>query len=147
MVGEIRDLETAEIAVQASLTGHLVMSTLHTNTAVGAVTRLIDMGVEPFLLSSSLVGMLAQRLVRVLCPDCKTPRPANASEASFLNQTTATVYEPNGCDACQNSGYRGRTGIYELVVVDDHLRQLIHDRASEQEPPRLRPAQSNEHQR
>ena len=133
MVGEIRDLETAEIAVQASLTGHLVMSTLHTNTAVGAVTRLIDMGVEPFLLSSSLVGMLAQRLVRVLCPDCKTPRPANASEAAFLNQTTATVYDANGCEACQNSGYRGRTGIYELVVVDDTLRQLIHDRASEQE--------------
>jgi general secretion pathway protein E len=133
MVGEIRDLETAEIAVQASLTGHLVMSTLHTNTAVGAVTRLIDMGVEPFLLSSSLVGMLAQRLVRVLCEDCKSPRPANASEAAFLKQTSCTVYEPVGCDTCQGSGYRGRTGIYELVVMDDTLRQLIHDRASEQE--------------
>ncbi|HEY5646475.1 MAG TPA: ATPase, T2SS/T4P/T4SS family, partial [Pseudomonadales bacterium] len=133
MVGEIRDLETAEIAVQASLTGHLVMSTLHTNTAVGAVTRLIDMGVEPFLLSSSLVGMLAQRLVRVLCDECKVARPANASEAAFLRQTAATVYEPKGCEACQGSGYRGRTGIYELVVVDDSMRQLIHDRASEQE--------------
>jgi general secretion pathway protein E len=108
------------------------MSTLHTNTAVGAVTRLIDMGVEPFLLSSSLVGMLAQRLVRVLCPDCKTARPANASEASFLRQTTATVYEPNGCEACQGSGYRGRTGIYELVPVDDHLQAMIHQGESEQ---------------
>jgi general secretion pathway protein E len=133
MVGEIRDLETAETAVQASLTGHLVMSTLHTNTAVGAVTRLIDMGVEPFLLSSSLVGMLAQRLVRVLCSDCKAPRPANASERNFLGQSSATVFEAAGCDACQNTGYRGRTGIYELVLVDDTIRQLIHDRASEQE--------------
>ena len=133
MVGEIRDLETAEIAVQASLTGHLVMSTLHTNTAVGAVTRLIDMGVEPFLLSSSLVGVLAQRLVRVLCPDCKTFRPANGSELQFLRVANARVYEPVGCDECQHSGYRGRTGIYELITIDDTLRQLIHDRVSEQE--------------
>ncbi len=133
MVGEIRDLETAEIAVQASLTGHLVMSTLHTNTAVGAVTRLIDMGVEPFLLSSSLVGVLAQRLVRVLCPECKTARPANASELEFLRATSATVYEPHGCEHCQQSGYRGRTGIYELITIDDTIRQLIHDRVSEHE--------------
>ena len=133
MVGEIRDLETAEIAVQASLTGHLVMSTLHTNTAVGAVTRLMDMGVEPFLLSSSLVGVLAQRLVRTLCPDCRTTRPANPAELQFLKETQATVYEADGCDACSQSGFRGRTGIYELVVVDDRIRQLIHDRVSEQE--------------
>ena len=133
MVGEIRDLETAEIAVQASLTGHLVMSTLHTNTAVGAVTRLIDMGVEPFLLSSSLVGVLAQRLVRVLCPECKTPRPANSTELQFLRAPSATIYEPSGCEHCQQSGYRGRTGIYELINIDDTMRQLIHDRASEQE--------------
>jgi general secretion pathway protein E len=133
MVGEIRDIETAEIAVQASLTGHLVMSTLHTNTAVGAVTRLIDMGVEPFLLSSSLVGMLAQRLVRVLCPDCRVQRPATRSELDFLEQPSALVYESEGCEACQHSGYRGRTGIYELVLVDETLRQLIHDRASEHE--------------
>lgn len=133
MVGEIRDLETAEIAVQASLTGHLVMSTLHTNTAVGAVTRLMDMGVEPFLLSSSLVGVLAQRLVRTLCPDCREPRPATTAELQFLKETSATVYEAKGCDACSHSGYRGRTGIYELVVVDDTIRQLIHDRVSEQE--------------
>jgi general secretion pathway protein E len=133
MVGEIRDLETAEIAVQASLTGHLVMSTLHTNTAVGAVTRLIDMGVEPFLLSSSLVGVLAQRLVRVLCPDCKTFRPASGSELQFLRVADARVYEPQGCESCQHSGYRGRTGIYELITIDDTLRQLIHDRVSEHE--------------
>jgi general secretion pathway protein E len=133
MVGEIRDLETAEIAVQASLTGHLVMSTLHTNTAVGALTRLVDMGVEPFLLSSSLVGVLAQRLVRVLCPECKTFRPANGGELEFLRVTDARVYESNGCDLCQHSGYRGRTGIYELITIDDTLRQLIHDRVSEHE--------------
>ncbi len=133
MVGEIRDIETAEVAVQASLTGHLVMSTLHTNTAVGAITRLIDMGVEPFLLSSSLVGMLAQRLVRVLCPKCKEHRSATASELEFLDQPSAFVYEARGCDACQGTGYRGRTGIYELVPVDDDMRQLIHDQVSEQE--------------
>jgi general secretion pathway protein E len=133
MVGEIRDLETAEIAVQASLTGHLVMSTLHTNTAVGALTRLVDMGVEPFLLSSSLVGVLAQRLVRVLCPECKTFRPANGGELEFLRASDARIYEPNGCDLCQHSGYRGRTGIYELITIDDTLRQLIHDRVSEHE--------------
>jgi general secretion pathway protein E len=132
MVGEIRDLETAEVAVQASLTGHLVMSTLHTNTAIGAVNRLIDMGVEPFLLSSSLVGVLAQRLVRVLCPDCKSPRNATATELQFLRLADATVFEPRGCDQCQHTGFRGRMGIYELVLVDDTLRQLIHDRASEQ---------------
>ncbi|MEM6708771.1 MAG: type II secretion system ATPase GspE [Pseudomonadota bacterium] len=133
MVGEIRDLETAEIAVQASLTGHMVMSTLHTNTAVGAVTRLADMGVEPFLLSSSLVGVLAQRLVRTLCPDCKAPRKATPSELRFLQEESATVYEPVGCDHCGHSGYRGRTGIYEVVVIDETMRQLIHDRVSEQE--------------
>ena len=136
MVGEIRDLETAEIAVQASLTGHLVLSTLHTNTAVGAVTRLQDMGIEPFLLSSSLLGSLAQRLVRVLCDDCKTPYQASASELEMLGlpaNESCTLYHPNGCEVCNNQGYRGRTGIYELVLVDDTLRQLIHDRAGELE--------------
>ena len=132
MVGEIRDLETAEIAVQASLTGHLVLSTLHTNTAVGAVTRLVDMGIEPFLLSSSLIGCLAQRLVRVLCPQCRAERPARSSELEFLQLDAATVFDPAGCDACGRSGYRGRTGIYELVVIDEAMRQLIHDQASEQ---------------
>lgn len=133
MVGEIRDLETAETAVQASLTGHLVMSTLHTNTAVGAVTRLMDMGVEPFLLSSSLVGCLAQRLVRVLCSDCRRQRSATKAELEFLGEGSAQVFEAQGCDRCGQSGYRGRTGIYELVVVDEALRQLVHDKASEQE--------------
>jgi general secretion pathway protein E len=132
MVGEIRDIETAEIAVQASLTGHLVMSTLHTNTAVGAVTRLIDMGVEPFLLSSSLIGVLAQRLVRVLCHECRQPRPADSTELAFLQESTATVYQAQGCAACSQSGYAGRTGIYEMVSVDERLRELIHDAASEQ---------------
>ena len=135
MVGEIRDLETAEIAVQASLTGHLVLSTLHTNSAVGAVTRLQDMGIEPFLLSSSLLGALAQRLVRLLCPDCKSAHPASDSEREMLAMAaddTRPIYRPVGCEACNQSGYRGRTGIYELVIVDGVMRDLIHDRASEQ---------------
>ena len=134
MVGEIRDLETAEIAVQASLTGHLVLSTLHTNTAVGAVTRLQDMGIEPFLLSSSLLGALAQRLVRVLCDDCKTPYEPSAGEKTLIGlreDEACTLYHPNGCEHCNNQGYRGRTGIYELVIIDETMRQLIHDQAGE----------------
>ena len=133
MVGEIRDLETAEIAVQASLTGHLVMSTLHTNTAVGAVTRLIDMGVEPFLLSSSLIGVLAQRLVRVLCHECREPRPANSTELAFLQERATNVYQAKGCPACSHSGFSGRTGIYEMLAINEKMRELIHDAASEQE--------------
>ena len=135
MVGEIRDLETAETAVQASLTGHLVMSTVHTNTAVGSVTRLVDMGVEPFLIASSVVGMLAQRLVRVLCPSCKVPSEANAMEQQLLGEAArgATIYRPGGCEECGNSGFKGRTGIYELATADDGLRERIHDRASEHE--------------
>ena len=135
MVGEIRDLETAEIAVQASLTGHLVLSTLHTNTAVGAVTRLRDMGVEPFLLSSSLLGMLAQRLVRILCPDCKQAYTAGERECRVFDlprNKPPTLYKPVGCDLCKRTGYRGRTGIYELVVVDDEMRGMIHDGSGEQ---------------
>ena len=135
MIGEIRDLETAEIAVQASLTGHLVLSTLHTNTAVGAITRLMDMGIEPFLLSSSLLGVLAQRLVRLLCPDCKAPAEPTDGERRLMGLQSGeavTVYRPAGCEHCNQLGYRGRTGIYELVVVDDAMRQLIHDKASEQ---------------
>jgi general secretion pathway protein E len=132
MVGEIRDLETAEVAVQASLTGHMVMSTLHTNTAIGAVNRLIDMGVEPFLLSSSLIGVLAQRLVRVLCPDCKRSRDAHPDELEFLELPSARVWEASGCESCQHTGYRGRVGIYELISIDDVLRQQIHDRSAEQ---------------
>ena len=132
MVGEIRDIETAEIAVQASLTGHLVLSTLHTNTAVGAVTRLRDMGLEPFLLASSLIGVLAQRLVRVLCPDCKQPRAASQSECQLLGESQAQIYEAKGCEACNHTGYRGHPGIYELILVDESLRVMIHDGESEQ---------------
>ena len=134
MIGEIRDLETAQIAVQASLTGHLVFATLHTNDAVSAVTRLVDMGVEPFLLASSLIGVGAQRLVRRLCLECRKPFAADAAQlrALGLAPTDGTLYSAQGCAACSGSGYRGRTGIYELLTVDDDLRRLIHDRASEQ---------------
>jgi general secretion pathway protein E len=136
MVGEIRDLETAEIAVQASLTGHLVLSTLHTNTAVGAITRLRDMGVEPFLLASSVIGLLAQRLVRVLCPDCKDAYVADERELAMLgldaNDTPPRLYRPRGCARCNDSGFHGRTGVYELVPVDNDLRTMIHDGTGEQ---------------
>jgi general secretion pathway protein E len=134
MIGEIRDLETAQIAVQASLTGHLVFATLHTNDAVSAVTRLVDMGVEPFLLASSLIGVGAQRLVRKLCLECRKPFAADAAQLRTLGltPTDGTLYSAQGCPACNRSGYRGRTGIYELLTVDDDLRRLIHDRASEQ---------------
>ena len=133
MVGEIRDSETAQIAVQASLTGHLVLSTLHTNTAVGAITRLRDMGVEPFLLSSTLLGVLAQRLVRVLDPLTRVPHPVVEHERQLLNLKPgepATVYRA-GTES--GTGYKGRTGIYELAMVDDAMRTLIHDGAGEQE--------------
>ncbi len=136
MVGEIRDLETAEIAVQASLTGHLVLSTLHTNTAIGAVTRLQDMGIEPFLLSSSLIGVMAQRLVRLLCTHCREAYTPVESELAMLGMSVGdelpTLYRPKGCEHCNYSGYRGRTGIYELIEVDDDLRLMIHECASEQ---------------
>lgn len=134
LVGEIRDLETAEISVQASLTGHLVLSTLHTNTAVGAVTRLVDMGVEPFLIASSLVGVLAQRLVRRLCPDCKREMVADESQRELLSldkHPNATLFEAKGCVECDQIGYRGRLGIYELVMIDEGMRSLIHDQVSE----------------
>ena len=138
MVGEIRDLETAEIAVQASLTGHLVLSTLHTNTAIGAVTRLQDMGIEPFLLSSSLIGVMAQRLVRLLCKDCKQAYEPSASERTLLGVDQDTghgleICRAVGCEHCNYSGYRGRTGIYELIEVNDALRLMIHEGASEQQ--------------
>ncbi|MCC5867574.1 MAG: type II secretion system ATPase GspE [Gammaproteobacteria bacterium] len=133
MVGEIRDLETAEIAVQASLTGHLVLSTLHTNTAVGAITRLRDIGVEPYLLSSSLIGVMAQRLVRVLDPEHSEAYQAAEYECRALNVDPAnppTLYRPR--PGSELNGFRGRTGIYELIVVDDAMRTMIHDGASEQ---------------
>ncbi|MEL7399063.1 MAG: type II secretion system ATPase GspE [Pseudomonadota bacterium] len=136
MVGEIRDVETAQIAIQASLTGHLVLSTLHTNTAIGAITRLVDMGVEPFLLSSSLMGVLAQRLVRRLCEHCREPHAADASECEKLglpDNEAPIIYRAKGCPHCNHLGYKGRTGIYELVVIDDTLREQIHNRACEAE--------------
>jgi len=134
MVGEIRDIETAEISVQASLTGHLVFSTLHTNTAVGAVTRLRDMGVEPFLLSSSLIGVLAQRLVRVLCEECKEAYTAGQADCEMMGipaDNPPVLYHARGCPSCNQLGYRGRTGIYELVTLDDNMRSMIHDGAGE----------------
>jgi len=135
MIGEIRDMETAEIAVQATLTGHLVLSTLHTNTAIGAVTRLRDMGVEPFLLASSLIGVLAQRLVRQLCPHCKEAHTATDTECDWLGVTpdqAPLIYRPAGCEQCNQLGFIGRTGVYELVPIDDTLQQMIHDGAGEQ---------------
>lgn len=135
MVGEIRDLETAQIAIQASLTGHLVLSTLHTNSAIGAITRLDDMGIEPFLLSSSLIGVLAQRLVRLLCPYCKKAVPATESEKTMLkinSHDECMIYAPTGCSHCRNTGYSSRSGVYELIAIDDTLRSMIHDRSSEQ---------------
>lgn len=123
MIGEIRDLETAQIAVQASLTGHLVLATLHTNDSVSATTRLVDMGVEPYLLSSSLLGVLAQRLVRKLCVGCKVPGGAGIGVPPELQ--SGNLYLPAGCAACAGTGYVGRTGIYELLTIDDALRRLI----------------------
>jgi len=136
MIGEIRDLETAQIAVQASLTGHLVLATLHTNDSVGAVTRLVDMGVEPFLVASSLIGVLAQRLVRKLCPVCRQAHKPTAAEAEILSdlkegKNIKEIYRPKGCDACGHTGYTGRSGIYELLQVDDAIRELVHENGSE----------------
>lgn len=135
MVGEIRDLETAEIAVQASLTGHLVLSTLHTNSAIGAITRLRDMGVEPFLLSSSLIGVIAQRLVRLLCKECKVPHVPDAKERQLLkldDHKGVEIFKARGCDHCNQSGYKGRAGIYEIIPIDAELQRMIHNNADEQ---------------
>ena len=135
MIGEIRDLETAQIAVQASLTGHLVLATLHTNDAASAITRLADMGVEPYLLASSLLGVLAQRLVRRLCPACRRTAQPTPGESALLERLglprTQRLWNAVGCATCGGSGYRGRTGVYELLLIDAGLRVLIHDRAGE----------------
>ena len=133
MIGEIRDLETAQIAVQASLTGHLVLATLHTNDAVSATTRLVDMGVEPYLLSSSLLGVLAQRLVRKLCAQCRVRYQPSAADVAELGERYAgeALYVPGACAACSGTGYAGRTGIYELLGVDEEAKRLIHEAASE----------------
>ncbi|MDQ6654448.1 MAG: GspE/PulE family protein [Verrucomicrobiota bacterium] len=134
MVGETRDLETAQIAIQASLTGHLVFTTLHTNDAPGAVTRLIDMGVEPFLISSTLDAVLGQRLLRSICPICRTPYEPMQSFLDQLNLSRRDIgeksfYYGKGCDACNNTGYKGRKGIYELMKISDPIRELINERA------------------
>jgi type II secretory ATPase GspE/PulE/Tfp pilus assembly ATPase PilB-like protein len=135
MIGEIRDFETAEIAIRASLTGHLVFSTLHTNDAAGAVTRLLDMGVEPFLVASSLEAVVAQRLIRRLCPFCK--RPAKV-DMTFLKSidfpveklANSTILEAAGCEKCRNTGFKGRTGLYEVLQVTEGIEPLILQRSS-----------------
>jgi len=139
MIGEIRDQETAQVAIQASLTGHLVLATLHTNDACASVTRLLDMGVEPYLLASSLLGVVAQRLVRRVCPDCVERVPADAAALRQLGMSAAaaravkTLVRARGCSLCNASGYRGRTGIYEVLAMSEPLRALIHARAAEAE--------------
>ena len=129
LVGEVRDLETAEIAIQASLTGHLVLSTIHTNDAPSAITRLVDMGVEPFLVGSSLVAVLAQRLVRILCGDCRESYPASDEELQEIGVKPPghdiTLYKAVGCAACNHTGYRGRMGIFELMMIDDEIRSMV----------------------
>jgi type IV pilus assembly protein PilB len=134
MLGEMRDLETSQIAIQASLTGHLVLSTLHTNDAPGAVTRLVDMGVEPFLISSSLMAVLAQRLVRTICKNCRTPFEPTENQLSLLNLSPHDIgekvfYYGRGCQNCNDTGYKGRKGIFELLPVTDPVRELINERA------------------
>ena len=134
MVGEMRDMETAQIAIQASLTGHLVLSTLHTNDAPGAVTRLVDMGVEPFLISSTLMGVLGQRLVRKVCANCRTPFEPTDGQLTLLNLSPHDLgdklfYYGRGCSTCNDTGYKGRKGIYELLIIGDAIRNLINERA------------------
>lgn len=129
MIGEIRDGETAQIAVQASLTGHLVMSTLHTNSAAGAITRLRDMGLESFLIGSSLLGVIAQRLVRRLCPHCRAVSPLDDNEKPLFSfmESPDVIYRAVGCEQCRQSGYQGRAGIHEFLLVDSAMRRAIHE--------------------
>ena len=134
MVGEMRDLETAQISIQASLTGHLVLSTLHTNDSPGAVTRLVDMGVEPFLISSTLVAVIGQRLVRTICKECRTPFEPTETQLELLNLSphdlgNKVFYYGRGCSACNDTGYKGRKGIFELLTINDPIRSLINERA------------------
>jgi general secretion pathway protein E len=128
MIGEIRDLDTAEIAIQSALTGHVVFSTLHTNDAPSAITRLLDMGVENFLLSSTVRGVLAQRLIRLICPACREPDPSITDREELLKlgiDSSITLYKGAGCEKCANTGYFGRAGIYELLIIDEDLRKLV----------------------
>ena len=133
MIGEIRDGETAEIAVQASITGHLVVSTLHTNSAAGSINRLLNMGIEGYLLADSLVGIIAQRLVRKLCPHCKKPHPVTEMERRLIGlkpDVDREIYEPVGCDRCDRTGYTGRIGIYEIMKITPALKEFITRNAS-----------------
>jgi general secretion pathway protein E len=130
MIGEIRDTETAEIAIQSSLTGHLVLSTLHTNDAPSAITRLVDMGIEPYLLSSTIIGILAQRLVRKICPDCKTAYHPSEQELMMIGLTpqvlnNRVIYRGRGCPSCFGTGYKGRHGLYELMTLNNALKKQI----------------------
>ena len=137
MIGEIRDLETAEVAIQAALTGHLVLSTLHTNDAPAAVTRMLDLGVPPYLISATLLGVMAQRLVRVLCPHCKKSSPASSEDEALWDQLVAPwkanrptkFSQPVGCLECRMTGYRGRVGIYEILLLSPDMKQAISDSA------------------
>ena len=132
LVGEMRDLETAAIGIEAALTGHLVVSTLHTNSSTEAITRLLDMGVEPFMISSSVNGILAQRLCKTICPKCKVSNKVTPDQQKMLRlkdeEVVGDLYYGTGCDACSNTGYRGRRGIYEALVMNDEIRNLIADR-------------------
>jgi type II secretory ATPase GspE/PulE/Tfp pilus assembly ATPase PilB-like protein len=138
MVGEIRDVDTAQVAIQSALTGHLVFSTLHTNDAPGAITRLLDMGVEPFLITSTVNGILAQRLIRRLCPQCRTAAEPTDEELSALRAHAAgqgktlqaTLMRPVGCDACQGLGFQGRSGLFELLVMSEAMQPLVLQRAA-----------------
>jgi general secretion pathway protein E len=132
LIGEIRDGETAEIATQASLTGHLVLSTLHTNTAAGAITRLQDLGVDSFLLASTVRGIISQRLMRKLCTHCRKEVPADEYQSNLLNiKQGTTIYESQGCEKCNNTGFVGRQALFELVTVNADLQSLIHENAGE----------------
>jgi general secretion pathway protein E len=136
LVGEIRDFETAEVAIQAALTGHLVFSTLHTNDATSAITRLLDMGIKDYLVASSVIGILAQRLVRTICPYCKEPYYPHTSLLKAMgleSEVEATFYRGKGCDKCAYTGYKGRTGIYELLVISDEIRNLIGERVDSEQ--------------
>lgn len=136
MIGEIRDIETASIAVQASITGHMVVSTLHTNSSAASITRLLDMGVESYLLADSIVGVIAQRLVRKLCPSCKKPREASLEEKRLLgcdSEKPLTIYEPGGCPLCTDTGFHGRTAVFEIMEINTELKRLISAKASTEE--------------
>jgi type II secretory ATPase GspE/PulE/Tfp pilus assembly ATPase PilB-like protein len=135
-VGEIRDTDTARVAIQAALTGHMVLSTLHTNDCPSSVTRLMDMGVEHYLVASALNGIVAQRLARTVCPSCKTsyyPPPAVLAQAGWTDSRPRAFQRGEGCLQCHDSGFRGRTGIYEVMEMDDELRSMLHCRATESE--------------